>query len=149
MLHVIVHTPADTLAALEAAEETGVHPILHSSAVAAQSLGAGYFLAMIEDARRRHPSAQCLAVLDCGTACGLALAALRGGVEAVSLDAPPAVLAKIADVAAQTGACLAPTIPDDALDLRNHPDPLAACRASFTGTGRDPRASVIEPPQND
>jgi predicted nicotinamide N-methyase len=92
-------------------------------------MGAGYFLAMVDIARRQTPAAHALAVLDCGSAPGLALAALKAGAQAVQLDAATAVLDKIADIAAQLGASLLRNRPTDILDLRNHPNPLAATSA--------------------
>jgi len=132
MPHVIVHTLAETCAAMRAAAEAGRPLTLHSPPGAARSMGAGYFLAMIDIARRQTPAALTLAVLDCGAAPGLALAALNAGAQAVQLDAAPMVLDKIADIAAQLGATLLRNRPADIIDLRNHTDPLAATRAFLT-----------------
>lgn len=130
MPHVIVHTLAETCAALQAAAETGTRLTLLSPPGAVHSLGIGYFLAMIEAARRQTPSSvESLAVLDCDAAPGLALAALRAGAEAVLLTGPPAVLDKVADIAAQLGAALLRERPPDTLDLLDRPDPRAASLA--------------------
>ena len=83
--------------------------------MAAAGMGVAYFLEMIAEARRAVPSVPSLAVLDCGDAPGLALGALRMGAEAVRLEAPPMVLAKVSDIAAQTGAKLIPADEDVSL----------------------------------
>jgi len=129
MPHVIVHTLGETCAALEAAAETGLPLTLYSPPDAVHSIGIGYFLAMIEAARRQTPATQSLAVLDCGAAPGLALAALRAGAEAVHLTGSPLVLDKVSDIAAQCGASLLREMPVGTLDLRGHPDPRAAASA--------------------
>jgi hypothetical protein len=56
---------------------------------------------MIRRARRQVPNAKSIAVLDCGTSPGHALAALGCGVEAVRLRAPVAVMAAVAAIARQ------------------------------------------------
>lgn len=147
MAHVIVHTLAETCAALQAAAEAGCPVTLHSAPGAVHSLGVGYFLAMIDAARRRTPEAQSLAVLDCAAAPGFALAALGAGAEAVQLSATSTVLDKIADIAAQSGASLLRDPPAETLDLRGHEDPLAATRA-FLAARPPPDRPVIEPSQN-
>lgn len=129
MRDIVVHNPSETDATLRVAAELGIGIVLHSPRGAARGMGAGYFLEMIAQARQRHPAARSLAVLDCGTARGLALAALRHGAEAVSLEADAEVLAKIARVAERLGAHLAEPAPETALDLSRHADPIAACRA--------------------
>ncbi len=135
MPHIVVHTLEETRAALEAAAETGEFLTLHSPPGAVHALGIGYFLIMIEAARRQIPQARSLAVLDCGAAPGLAVAALRAGAEAVRLTGAPAVLDKLADIAAQLGAAMLREMPAGSLDLRGHPDPRAAARAFLSSTG--------------
>jgi hypothetical protein len=148
MCHVIVHTLAETCAALRAAAEARSPVTLHSAPAAAQSLGIGYFLAMVEAARRQSPSAQCLAVLDCGMAPGFALAAFKAGAEAVQMTGKPEVLDKLADIAAQSGVIFLRHPPSVALDLHDHPDPLAAARA-FLAVATEACRPAIEPSQND
>ena len=142
MPHVIVHTLAETCAAMQASAELQSPLTLHSPPNASRSLGVGYFLAMIESARRQVPAAKSLAVLDCGTAPGLALAALKAGAEGVRLACSPHVMKKVAEIATQSGASLFLDLPHDIIDLGKIADPLAATRALLGG------ASVIEPPQN-
>jgi hypothetical protein len=140
MPHVVVHTLAETCAALQAAAETQNRLTLLSPPSAAQSMGAGYFLAMVKTAQRRIPEAKCLAVLDCGTAPGLALAALRAGAKAIRLVGTPSILRKVSEIAGQSGATVLDTSPQHVLDLRDVIAPLAATRNFLAG--------VMEPPQN-
>jgi hypothetical protein len=77
---------------------------LRSIPFASASLGAAGFLAIIKAAREAVPGVVSEAILDCGDAPGHALGALRLGAEAISLAAPDDVLAKLAEIAAQTRA---------------------------------------------
>ena len=131
---VIVHNLAHARAALAAAAGLGVPVTLLSPPGAAASLGVGYFAAMVEAARRAVPGAAATAILDCGDAPGLALAALRHGIPAVRVQAPARARARIADIAAQSGAALV-SGRIAALDLAKSDEPLAACRA-WLGRGR-------------
>ena len=124
---IIVHDLAHALAALSAAAELGVPVTLASAPGAAAYLGVGYFEAMVEAAREEVPDAAFDAMLDCGDAPGLALAALRQGIGAVRLRGPRKTLAKVAEIAAAHGARLNPET-GPALDLEGEPDGRAACR---------------------
>ncbi len=91
-------------------------------------MGAGWFAALVETARAEFPDVAFTATLDCGSAPGYALGALREGVRLIRLDAPPRVARKIAQIAAKSGAAIdrsrAP-----ALDLSRQPNPAAALAA--------------------
>ena len=97
---------------------------------AARYLGAPYWLAMIEAAAKSVPEAKFEALLECGGAYGLALDALRRGAKAIRVAGRKDVLARVADIARQSGARLerGPARPG-ALDLGEARDPLAAARA--------------------
>ncbi len=129
---VIVHNLAPARAALAAASALEAPVTLMSAPGAAAYLGAGYFQAMIEQARAEFPSVPAPALLDCGDKAGLALAALRQGVEAVRFNGKKDVEAKIAEIARKHGAELRTDAPP-ALDLLDHADPEAACRAWLAG----------------
>ncbi len=129
---VIVHTLAHARAALAAASALEAPVTLMSAPGAAAYLGAGYFQAMIEEARAEFPSVPAPALLDCGDKAGLALAALRQGIEAVRFSGKKDVRAKIAEIARKHGAELRADAPP-ALDLLDHADPEAACRAWLAG----------------
>ncbi|MEO5338469.1 MAG: hypothetical protein H7841_16510 [Magnetospirillum sp. WYHS-4] len=125
---VVVHELAHLRAALEAAEEAGVEVTLQGRFL---PMGAMVFRAMVEEAAARVPGARFRAILDCGGDPGYALNALRHGLKAVRLEAPPELRDRVSDIATQLGAALA----DDkgpTLDLLDHPDPQAACRALLT-----------------
>jgi len=100
MRTIVVATLEDAIAALR----QGGPVRLCSAPFASASLGAAGFLAIITAARAAVPGVEAEAVLDCGDAPGHALGALRLGLKAVSLSAPPETLAKLADIAAQSGA---------------------------------------------
>ena len=125
---IIVHSLDHARAAASVAAELERSVTLVSAPGAAAYAGPAWFAALVRLVRGEFPSARLRAVLDCGEAPGFALAALReGGIDAVRLVAPQAVLAKVAAIAAQSGAGI-----DDegaGLDLLGTNDPRATCRA--------------------
>ncbi len=125
---IIVHDLKHARAALAAAEELGVGLTLVSAPGAAAYLGAAVFRHMIAEAGSEHPEVPLRAVLDCGGDPGLVLNALRQGIEAVRVQAPPKVCKRLADIARRWGAVL-DTDRGEALDLIDEKDPVAACRA--------------------
>ena len=125
----IVHSLAHAEAALRAARERGVPIILESPRDAARFWGAPYFLALIAQAHAAVPEARFEAVLDCGTAPGLAMEALRRGVRIVRLRDSNEMMARVADMAHRVGARLEPgPCPDGAHDLDQSRDPGEAAR---------------------
>jgi len=72
-------------AALAAARAAGVPLVLESPPAAAGWQGIGWWRELVALARAAAPEWEVRAVLDCGAAPGLALAALRAGCEAVRL----------------------------------------------------------------
>ncbi len=129
---VVIHDLKQARAAFAAAAAADVPLLLRSAPGAAGSIGAGTFRAIVETARRDYPQVSACAVLDCGDAVGLALGALRAGVAAVRLDADPAVLTRVADIAARCGARLDADA-REALDLSREHDLEAACRRWLGG----------------
>ena len=125
---IVIHSLAHAITALEAAEEAGAPITLLSPPDFAAYGGAGFFNAIVRRARAKVPAARSDAVLDCGDAPGVALEALRAGVEAVRFGGKPAVRKKIAEIAAAHGAQLF-TVRPHALDLLDAADTHAACRA--------------------
>jgi len=131
---IIVHDVEDVRAALASAADLGVGVVLLSAPGAAAYLGASVFRKMITEARRAHPAAQATAVLDCGGDAGLALNAMRHGVDAVKVDLPGEVRGRLKDIADQCNVVLY----DDGrtvLDLSGVADARAACRAWLEGEG--------------
>ncbi len=135
---IIIHSLAHARAALRAAAAHGVPVTLSSAPGAAGYAGPEWFRQLIAAATAEHPAAQVTAVLDCGTAPGHALAALRAGLKAIRFEADPAVGKRIAELAAHYGARVAPAA-GDALDLAAAVDPDAACHA-WLGAGAKARS---------
>jgi hypothetical protein len=126
---VVIHSLTQAVAALQAAVERDVPIELWSAEGAAGYAGAGWFQAVLAEARAAVPAARFAAVLDCADLPGYALGALRIGVEAVCFTGPAKVAAKLADIAAQQDRRLLRKRPARALDLRHAEAPLAVCRA--------------------
>ena len=124
---IIVHTLEHARAALSAAADLDSPAVLRSAPGAASYLGAALFRDMVAEAAAEYPTATFTAVLDCDDQPGLALNALRRGIKAVRVDVAPDVAARIADIAAQTGATL-DTSDGPVLDLLDVEGPATACR---------------------
>ncbi len=131
----VVHDLDHALAVFAAAAAAGRPVALFSGRGAGAYLGAEYFRQMVARARARYPEVDAEAVLDCGDRAGDALAAIRNGIEAVRLEAPPAVLARVREIAAARGARLVEAAPGT-LDLGEAEDPAAACRERLAGAAR-------------
>lgn len=119
-----VHGLGETRAALSAAAALGVPVTL----VGPPGCGALWFVRMVAAARVAVPDAEAVAVLDCADRAGDAQGALAAGVRRVVFGGPPEVAARLADIAAQSGAVVLPVLAP-ALDLRGERDPQGACRA--------------------
>ena len=146
---VIIHSLDHARAALAAAERFGTPVTLYSAEGAAGYAGATWFLAVVAAARADHPTATCEVVLDCGTAPGLALAALRAGCRAIVIRGEPALLRKIAAIAAASSARLDPG-PREGLDLSRCPDPEAAVLAWLAPEAqRAANPARVAPPARD
>jgi len=136
---IVVHNLAHALAALAAAAEAGVPIRLESAPGAAAYAGAAWFAAVVAAARRAHPRARALAVLDCGAEAGLALGAIREGVEAIRTRAPARVRRKLAAIAGAAGTRVVEGRRGAVLDLLDAADPAAAATAFLarrTASGR-------------
>jgi hypothetical protein len=114
---IVVHGLAHAVVALEAAAEAARPVTLASAPDAGIYGGPGWFREMIAAAREAVPGAQCASLLDCGDDAGVALAAIRAGVEAIVFTGPPDVAARLADIAGQCGVQLLTVRPRAALDL--------------------------------
>lgn len=113
-------------AALSTAAERGIRVVLRSAPGAAAYLGAAVFREIVDQAAADHPNALQAAVLDCGDSPGHALAAFRHGIREVRLEAPPAVRARVADIAQKVG-CALDENDGPVLDLGEVADPKAEC----------------------
>jgi hypothetical protein len=126
---IIVHSPGDARAALAAAAALGVPVTLASAAGAGAYAGPRWFLALVAAAAREFPAARYDAVLDCADEPGTVLAALRAGCKRVVFSGAAGSRRKLAEIAAAMGAAIEGEGAETTLDLLNHRDPAAACRA--------------------
>lgn len=128
-----IHSADHARAALRAATELGRPVTLISAAGAAGFAGAGYFAALMAEARRDFPDVAFTAILDCGDAPGDALGAMRQGVRHIHFSGTDSARAKLKQIAKAQGATL--IIGDvAALDLERVADAESACRAWLTRT---------------
>ena len=134
---IIVHDIDDARAAVAVAAELGLASLtLRSAPDAARYLGATVYRDIVRAAGRAHPSVAVTAVFDCGADPGLALGALRHGLKVIRVAAAADVRARIADIAAQSGARLDDDAAAPALDLLDADDRAAALRAWLTAGDR-------------
>ena len=129
-----IHSLAEARAACAAAAELGVPLLLVSAPGAAAYAGAGWFRAVIARAAALHPSVEMAAVLNCADRPGDALGALSAGIAALLFTGRADVAARLADIAARSGARLLTDLPEP-LDLRGVRDPQRACREWLGGQG--------------
>jgi len=131
---IIIHSLDDCRAALRVAADARRAVTLRSAPGAAAYLGAPAFKSMVETAHEAFPDVDVRAVLDCSGEPGLALAAIRYGLERIRVDLEPDVRTRVADIAAQRGAVLDDD-PAPALDLGAVDEPLSACRDWLANAG--------------
>lgn len=124
---------ADARAAMTAAADLGVPVLLVSAPGAGRHAGAGWFRALTERLRAEFPRVALTAVLDCADSPGAALAALREGVGDVCLDGPPAVVGRVAAIAAAAGSRSHAPIAT-AFEPEGGTDAVRACREWLLGT---------------
>ena len=129
--HVIVHGIEHARLALAEAQRRGDQVILLSAQGAALYAGAAWFRELVALVSAEYPEVLSDAILDCGGAPGLALGALRCGVQTISLEAPALTRDKVAAVAQQVGARLVPRPTCKILDLAVCTDARAAIRRWF------------------
>ena len=113
---VIVHRAEDARRALA----VGLPVTLGSAPGAALYAGAGWWCALMRQARADHPDRVFDDILDCGDATGRAAEALRAGARLLVLaDAPPLTAAALGRLATAYGATVLPAMPAS-LDLAQH-----------------------------
>jgi len=122
---VVVHSLDHARCALAAARTLRTPVALRSAEGAARYAGAGWFAAMIRQAKREFPDVAFTASLDCGDDAGYAMSAFREGIALVRVRTSKQVRDKLASIARKSGAKLdedrAP-----ALDLLSLTNPDAA-----------------------
>jgi hypothetical protein len=125
----VIYSLDHARAALAAAAAAAMPVAVRSPDGAALSWGAPLFRDVVAKAASEFPAADVRAVLDCSDAPGVAANAFRHGITAVRLRASAEVLAKIADIARQSGGELVPWTAEEAvLDLRDIDDAMSVCR---------------------
>ncbi|MEQ8664666.1 MAG: hypothetical protein RIC16_02995 [Rhodospirillales bacterium] len=132
---IIVHDKEQAVVALRAAADRNQTVLLLSARHAASSIGALVFIEIISQASRRVPAARFEAALDCGSAAGRAMAALRAGVGAIVFEPSAPAAERISDIAAKYGAkVLAASMYErPLLDLDTVGDPIRACDSYLNG----------------
>ena len=101
---IIIHSLEHARAAVAMAAELGVPVTLASASGAAATVGPQWFAEVVANAMAEHPGAQVSAILDCGAAAGLALAALRQGIKRVRFTGLASTAAKLSAIARRQGA---------------------------------------------
>ncbi len=119
----------DARAALEAAISLGAPALLLVGDAAG---GALWFVRMIEEIRLECAGVDLIAVLDCADRAGDAQGALAAGVRHLLFSGAPEVAARLADIAARSGAVVLTALPP-ALDPRSLRNPSAGRRAWLAG----------------
>ena len=124
----IIHDLQHAISALKAAGQMDIPVILVSAPGAARTGGAGWWRAMIAQARAAVPAATATtSILDCADEPGTALAAIREGVDAIAVAVPEPDFARLADIAGQSGVTILSVDRDAACDLAGSNDPQADC----------------------
>lgn len=123
----IVHELRHAVAALNAARKADIPVIVRSAPGAVRTGGAGWWRALIAQARAAVPDARAESILDCAGEPGMALAAIREGVEGIAVSAPGTTGERLADIARQSGVAIAKADPATACDLAGSNDPQADC----------------------
>jgi len=120
---IIVHSLDNALAAAAEAVTADSAVTIRSAPGAAGSAGVGWFAAVIDIVRTRHPTARLSFVLDCADEAGTALAALRCGINVIRFSGS----SDAADRLISNGITLdSDTTPG--LDLIGVLDPKSSCR---------------------
>jgi len=139
----IVHARAHVVVALEASRRHNVPVVLVSAPGAVRTGGAGWWREIIAQGRAAVPGTDSLSILDCADESGMALAAIREGVEAIALKAPAPTLERVKDIAEQSEVAILDIAWAGALDLGASNDPQADSEnhlAKGIGAVANPRA---------
>lgn len=124
---IVIHGLAHARHALAAAAALRAPVTLISAEGAAAYAGAGWFRAVVAEARAERPGVPVTAILDCGSEPGLVLGALREGLTCLRYSGPAEVTAKLEAIARAAGAVILAHRPPS-LDLLDARDPETACR---------------------
>lgn len=124
----VVHSLSQAKAAVSAAAARNLALTLLSAPGAAAFAGAGWFAAVIRNARESRPDMDIAAILDCGPRADLVQAAFREGLKQVIFTGDARQLRPLRDIARQWQAEILRRRPK-ACDLRHAADPSAVCNA--------------------
>ena len=126
---VVVHSPDHLRAVFEAAERNRCVCRAVTAEWAGLAYGALYWAKATEQARKACPGADVAVALNCGDDAGRALAALRERWRYLVFLGDQAVAKKLADIAARQDAALVEEPDQQALDLEQTGDVVAALDA--------------------
>ena len=124
----VVHSLSQAKAAVSAAAERNLALTLLSAPGAAAFAGAGWFAAVIREARESRPDMDIAAILDCGPRADLVQAAFREKLTQVVFTGDARQVRPLRDIARQWQAEILRRRPK-ACDLRHAADPAALCNA--------------------
>lgn len=119
---------AHACAAVDAAAALRLPVTLVSAAGAGTYAGPAWFKAIVDQAAARHPEIAVTAIIDCGDAPGMVLAALRAGLKEVRFNGSAAALDRLRGIAAAYGAGIDLDSAVGALDLLGCRDAARLCR---------------------
>lgn len=125
---VIIYNRDQIAFALKASSEIKRVVVLIGHPVVSSTVGWLWFNRLITDIAALYPRAQFVAVIDCGTAVGFALAALADGASVIRLQVSSAVLGRVYDIAQRLGATVDNST-HPALNLLFYQNPVSACYA--------------------
>jgi hypothetical protein len=123
----VVHGLAHLRTALGVGRSRAVAVTAITAEGASAYAGAAWFLAMVAAGRADYPDVPLIAILDCGAFAGDAVMALRLGVGHLVFVGHPMAAARLAGIAAQTGARVLTQRPI-AFDLLDVANPEQAAR---------------------
>ena len=128
---IIIHSLDHALTAARAARDVGRPVTLASARGAAGYAGVGWFLGVVDEARRHYPDVELSDVLDCDDDIALAIEALYAGAGWIMFCGESAALDRVCDVAQSLGARINGPI-NEVFDLR-HSD-YSDCRSFLERT---------------
>ena len=131
---IVVHEFSHAVAALTAAQAHNRPITILSAMGAVRSAGAGWWRELVTQAGANVPDQAAEWILDCGDEPGMALAALREGVQAIALDAGEPIWSRVAQIAVQRDASVLRIDRAGALDLADSNNPQRDCYLYLSNT---------------
>lgn len=131
---IVVHEFGQAVAALSAAQAHNRPITILSARGAVRAAGAGWWRELVAQATASIPGQAAEWVLDCGDEPGMALAALREGVQKIALDAGEPIWSRVAQIATQCDASVVRVDRAGALDLAGSNNPQRDCDLYLSNT---------------